>query len=204
MPAAYRPERNRSCASVPLSLWSTSNALKAKLLRNWALPPDREPLGAARSSLGRASPEGPQAGRITSPQAEPAAAGSDHAARPRPCARPTRAALCALDPRSGRSTHPAAVGRAVVPAGGGQLPARLGPIAAKADQASSGAVPASPSETGWSTSTSPAAAGSAGRGPNSRLVTRWAYARTTKLAPAGRPRAEPQWWRPPDSASVAT
>ena len=177
MPAAYRPGPNRSCASVPLSLWSTSNALKAKLLRNWALPPDREPLGAARLSSGRANPEGLQAGKAASPQAEPAAAGSDHAARPRPCARPTRAALCALDPRSGRSTHPAAVGRAVVPAGGGQLPARLGAYRRKSR----------PSELG-----------------SSALRSSWAYARTTKLAPAGRPRAEPQWWRPPDSASVAT
>ncbi|PSP29156.1 MAG: hypothetical protein BRC59_09730, partial [Cyanobacteria bacterium SW_4_48_29] len=50
----------------------------------------------------------------------------------------------------------------------------------------------------------PCTGGLSGKGPKSTGGTTWAYARTTKLAPAGRPRAEPQWWRPPDSASVAT
>ncbi|PSP29564.1 MAG: hypothetical protein BRC59_08220 [Cyanobacteria bacterium SW_4_48_29] len=45
------------------------------------------------------------------------------------------------------------MGRAVVPGGSRQLLARLGLIAAKAGQATPGAVPASPSEAGWNTST---------------------------------------------------
>ena len=43
--------------------------------------------------------------------------------------------------RSSRCAHPAAVRTTAVPAGGEQLPASLGPIAAKAGQASPGAVP---------------------------------------------------------------
>ncbi|PSP29294.1 MAG: hypothetical protein BRC59_09355, partial [Cyanobacteria bacterium SW_4_48_29] len=51
---------------------------------------------------------------------------------------------------------------------------------------------------------SPAAAGSAGGRPNSRLATRWACARTIRPAPAGHPRGRHPWWRRPANASVAT
>ena len=58
---------------------------------------------------------------------------------------------------------------AAIPTGGEQLPARLGAIAAKAGQASSGAVPASPFEAGWSTSTQPCSGRLSGRAPQFTL-----------------------------------
>ena len=62
-----------------------------------------------------------------------------------------------------------AVWAAAIPAGGEQLPARLGAIAAKAGQASSGAVPALPFEAGWSTSTQPCSGRVSGRAPKFTL-----------------------------------